>query len=515
MMHTDAWPSLEVDGGPHRVLEASRLKGLASRRQVLADSLRCCVVRDFVPQTGDDEGIYEFVNEVDSNRGSTCVISRKRDCQDGLVRIGTRREGSESGAEWAAGEIDLALDQYVDAYTAEDAASELPTLEDGSVDSAQLSLITRTLPWFDDFIESIEIRSVASFDRLGRIVRDRFCRLKRLYTELARMSYSLLTHEWWPGVAGERLLVLKRNFPRGISGFRTLQNPRDPRRLKSLLIKPTEVGRAHPQILFGGGPKLRRYIEEDFEVERGVVEVLPVASVNESKHCSIPDLKSAWGLFQEVRFANTNRMVPNMAHTEAELMGSLASWSMGEARIFLERLAVHGKNFKRIALAIPEKTERDCVDFYYRFKIHLDMKAVIQAGSASRQDRRRGVPPETLVSHKALIDSIFQQDLSGISTLNNRSLEDLNIRKLHGGRIPVPNPNKAYFDDTPIDLDTRVHLIEVIADLIAKGHPVPEELGIVEYIPTLRVSLSMVKTEISVLLSANSDTRILQAHHTV
>lgn len=481
-----SWSCVDEDVS-NDLMKASQYKAAAARRQVLADTLKCCVVSDFVPNPDNSEALYEFIHEVDSIRGSTCILSRSGESFAPGKRVSVRREMPD--AQCAPGEIDLALGRYIDAFNVEEALSELHVLENGSVNSSDWVKVSRTLPWFDEFVETIELGSVASFGRVRRIVQSKFVALKSLYTRIAQYASILKSSD-------RSFSILSSNFPRGILGFRCLQNSRDPISLKYILIKQTEsTNRAH--LL---GPTKQPVLEEEVVFEQ--------PQQPQSKNAPIPDLKCAWNTIR-VGFVDRNRIIPNMAKCEADGMNSMTGWTIGECRQFMEKIAVHGKNFKKIALNIPEKNEKDCVDFYYRFKVHLDFKAVIAAGNVSRQERRKGGDDATSsLTCKGLIDSIIGKKLDGFSNLNNFSLEKLNQRQTP----PIVIVPSAPPTPTNSSSELRNALIDVIAELIGRGFPVPQELGIAEYVLAPRVSLSVVKTEISVLLPA---TRVLQSHYTV
>ena len=492
------WPWMDVAEGYSSVLKSSQLKGLAARRQVLADTLKCCVVTDFIPTDDNEDGLYEFIHELDSQRGSTCVVSsRSNDLENGMP-ISTRRDSQEG---YVCGAIDLSFGAYCDAYSTEEAL--VSVYEEGE----RVRVVSRTLPWFDEFVESIEIRSVASFDRVAKIVQNRFIQLKDFYTRIAYLSAQVSFQ--YAAKLSDHLAVLHANFPRGILGYRCQLNCKNLSLLKSILIKQTHANGHHPQLLFRKGAVLEP------ETLDATLEETNTAVI--CKEATIPDLKHAWGLDCRIGYIDRNRPIPNMAHAEAEAANLQTVWTLVECRSFLEKLAIYGKNFKRISLSLSEKTERDCVEFYYRFKVHLDFKAVINAGSASRQDRRKGATDDNnnnnsssslTVSYKQLIDEILKNLPE--KNLNNRVLQDLNISKMHTCATSGP---KTYIDDLPTtEVHTRNSLIEIIAELIARGYPVPEQMGIVEYVTPPKTSLSVVKTEISVL---DAPTKILQQHHTI
>ncbi|TPX57187.1 hypothetical protein SpCBS45565_g08263 [Spizellomyces sp. 'palustris'] len=63
------------------------------------------------------------------------------------------------------------------------------------------------------------------------------------------------------------------------------------------------------------------------------------------------------------------------------------TWTDTEQRIFKEKILQYGKNFHSISAHLPHKTSRQCVDYYYREKNHLNLKHAIKR-AMSRAKRR-------------------------------------------------------------------------------------------------------------------------------
>jgi hypothetical protein len=51
-------------------------------------------------------------------------------------------------------------------------------------------------------------------------------------------------------------------------------------------------------------------------------------------------------------------------------------WAEGEVTIFLEKYAQHPKDFKRIATALPNKSVKDVIEFYFIQRIALNLKDI-------------------------------------------------------------------------------------------------------------------------------------------
>jgi hypothetical protein len=473
--------------------------------------------------------------------------------EDSSFSVSTRIDDgiTEQDEVWtpSGGEIDLSLNKYVDVYSSEDLMMELP--------HETKSKLTKAIPWYDEFMESIRIGSITSLNRITHQTRLNFIKLKILYWKLASLYSGIYNHYWLPVVANERLEILNRNFPKGIIGYRALLSPNDPKTIRALVVKKAASNRHPPQIMSGNRGSLK-IDDQPIVANNGSTEEpedLSTAGPIE-KYATCPDLKQVWNVYPRIHYVDMNRFVgDDMGKIESEAMASMASWTMAEVRSFLERLAVHGKNFKRISLSIPDKTERDCVEFYYRFKIHLNMKLIIAAGSQSRQERRKGGAESSAAAsqigvgnYKGIIDNIMEKlgaDLTSIggrdSTLvSSKSMEILNIRMMKDLPEKIEKPLDG--DESP-RRERRYAMIDIIGEAIARGQPMPAELGYFDSTsatpiasvapPSRRPSLSMVKTETSVLAShlatvtfiqhavittapsSPSSDRTLQSHHTV
>ena len=497
------------------LMESSRMKGIAARRQVLADTLQCCIVSEYTPQSGHEETLSDFGSDLDHK--SVGVVSlRVRPDRADQMRVGTRRDAVDTHP--AKHDIDLTLSSYMDSYSSEDLLTQLPLLDDGSVDTSTVAVITKTIPWFDEFVETVRVSGVKSLRKLQGLVQRNFAELKQFYLRLPHLYTSVYSQQW-AQVVVEKEAALSRNFPKGILGLRVLSNPSDPRTLRALLVKQSD--KSQTQIL--GGRKTDLAQEKELETEM-LSELGPRAS----KYATVPDMKHVWTALPQVRWVDRNGIIPNMAHVEREF--EMTPWTTGEIRQFLERLAVHGKNFKRIATVLPDKCEKDCVDLYYRFKVHLGMKGIISAGSQARQDRRNS--SNNNGNYKALIEEVvteLENVLGESKTLNHhKQLEDWTLQRLKD--LPIVE-EKVY--GRPVDGDEsprrerRNAMIEVITNVITRGHPAPPQLGIVVEAtpspvstpppPSSRLSLSIVRTEVAVLIAgpgAGPD-RQLQPHNTI
>jgi hypothetical protein len=502
------------------VLEGSKLISRAARRQVISDTLRCCVVTEMTPELGNEEALIEFVSDFDGKALGIVSIETPTDPDKmSIARVETRHEGENIPRNC---EVDMSLANYMDCFTSEEFSSQLPLTAEGFADVSEVVKVTKVNPWFDEFVETVSLDAIRSAPKIMRTLQSSFSRMKRLYLKLSSKAASIYNIHWF-GMTRDKLAVLKRNFPRGILGYRALLRPNDPHNIRALLVKPSDMS----HIL--AGTKKKTEAEEK--------EVLNELGPKASKYATLPDLSSCWRSsdLPSLRWIDTNRVIHNMYQVENNLIDEMAPWSLGEIRVFLERLAVYAKNFKRIAQVLPDKTEKDCVDLYYRFKIHLGMKQIISAGIQSRQDRRNSSSNGPgAVTYKQLIDDVMDELEevvgSGKMLWNHKQLETLTIRKISDSQgIPAKVYGQVTEGDDSPRRERRNALIDVLTNVIARGHPVPSQLAsIVETtsavntpsLPALtpQPRLSVVRTEIAVLPSRTETpdpNRQLQAHNTI
>ena len=513
-----AW--MNVDITTRAVIEESRRKGLAARRQVVADSLRCCVVEDIIPRLGEEEVLYDFSSDFD-HRSIGVLQKRTSDGPNSSSLVRVRRQGEEEVETLVYQDVNVALGSYLDIFSTEDLHAQLPCLEDGSLDYSNILSVCKTVPWFDEFSETVSAKELLTVAKLSNLCRVSFTRLKSLYSKLC-LQCAAINNNYWTGKASQKLRILNNNFPRGIAGFRALIGPDEPRHIRAMLIKQTDKSHYSQMMTH------KKF--EDKDREKEVLE-LDDSSLKESKYASIPDLKYVWQtdvIFPRVMYLDRNRIVPNMVRVEREYAELTSAWSLLEIKVFLERIAVHAKNFKRVSLAIPDKTEKDCVDLYYRFKVHLNMKQIIAAGIQSRQDR-------TTSNYRGLIDTVVSDLEKAIGPsgqlFSHSQLTHMNLDKMRGFMSKNSNSKINDTGEESPRKERRAAIIDILVNVLGKGYPVPPQLGsLVEstmtspaitpslafYVPSVsstpRPTLSVIQSEVTVLPSSS---RELQAHHTI
>ena len=522
-------PWMSVDRTTRGIIETSRMKALAARRQVISDTLKCCVVSEHIPNSENVEELYDFSHDLDSR--SIGIISKKN-APLGTNSVRTRREIGAVDTPTYHG-IDVSLGSYLDAFSAEDLFTQLPVNEEGSSDTSNVSAITKTIPWFTYFTEIVQLRNVATMSVLFKTIQAGFSRIKDLYTRISKKA-SALYNSRWNQVVADRLDILNRNFPKGVLGYRALTSPEDPRHVKALIMK--QAG----QQIFGGMSRMNRLTEaeaREMEKETG-------SDLNTSKHAFVPDMKRVWSALPRVHFTNTNGLVESMCAAEHESVDDMAPWNLGEVRVFLERLAMHGKNFKRIASNLSEKTEKDCVEFYYRFKVHLNMKQIVSAGNQNRAERNsQGNSTSAAANYRTLVDQAIEELERFLKTTSSPShlcgrnmLETWNIFKRSETADARNGIEKVYGRDADPESPRRERrnaMIDVLVSVISRGYSVPPQLTLLvesassmattpvvvavpPTVPVRRVSLSVVQTAVTLFqINAGQDTRLLQPHNTI
>lgn len=80
------------------------------------------------------------------------------------------------------------------------------------------------------------------------------------------------------------------------------------------------------------------------------------------------------------------------------------TWSEGEKRVFQEKLAKEGKNFRRIANALPDRSPGECVAFYYRHQKEQWLKKYKPKSSATKKKKGPGAQFSTTSALQGLAE---------------------------------------------------------------------------------------------------------------
>jgi hypothetical protein len=75
---------------------------------------------------------------------------------------------------------------------------------------------------------------------------------------------------------------------------------------------------------------------------------------------------------RENAYYDMNNFVPDPQAAHDEFRARVI-WSEEERAIFLDKFKQHGKDFRKIKAALPEKTHKEVIEFYYlnRFPLNL------------------------------------------------------------------------------------------------------------------------------------------------
>jgi len=122
---------------------------------------------------------------------------------------------------------------------------------------------------------------------------------------------------------------------------------------------------------------------------------------------TIPDMISVTHGKVDYVFDDTNHLVENPAEYYAPHTG-IHDWTEEEMRVFIDRFAQYPKQFGIISEALPHKTSKQCVDYYYLHKKRqIDFRKVVsQLGPKKRRGRRGGGKKKG----NALLTDIAQHD---------------------------------------------------------------------------------------------------------
>ena len=222
-------------------------------------------------------------------------------------------------------------------------------------------------PFLSDFRETVLIKNVPDMLETARI----FMEHRSSETAILRRMSSLChrNRRIWRGRASVRAAELKSEFPAGVCGLRA-RFSNDPSAMKQSICGKQTVDDS--TIL---GTRATRYhgsyVSESPAPLEGVVAHFIETPVD--KRAVIPDLHmhGACSFFDSTRKVNVN---------QNSLLERVSVWTPGEVRVFLERFQAHRKSFKRISQYLTDKSEADVIDFYYRYKIPLNLRSAGSSG---------------------------------------------------------------------------------------------------------------------------------------
>ncbi|KAI0327576.1 hypothetical protein GY45DRAFT_1308488 [Cubamyces sp. BRFM 1775] len=167
-------------------------------------------------------------------------------------------------------------------------------------------------------------------------------------------------------------------------------------------------------------------VRTDLEMEQilaslGNEELTDANHLSAKNAATIPDMLSVTKGRVDVVFDDTNNLVED-PHSFYALETGIDDWTDEEKTIFLEKYAMHPKQFGIIAGFLPHKTPAQCVTFYYLHKnTTIDFRKVVAQFNTVGKRSRRGRGGKQ--KGNALLADILKHDdeLSRDSTPNTTS----------------------------------------------------------------------------------------------
>jgi hypothetical protein len=274
----------------------------------------------------------------------------------------------------AAMSASQAHSDYVKACLPPEVKDSLPQYN--QVDVGDISPI----PWFKTFRETLIVRSIPSVSTVAQSVKRYSANISRV--DLSN-SQSLLKHRItiWRQQVEVRQKQLRNEFHSGICGCRATAL-RNASSVKLSLMGAGSTDENKVSMLGGHKTRLQSALADSAELATTALESSP-----SDKRATIPDLiLSDRG--NNIDYIDRNRIIDPV---KTESQRRVATWTLEDIKTFLERYAIHPKNFKRIAAHFSDKWESDCVDLYYRMKIALNLKRFSYASSTVESRRRSSV----------------------------------------------------------------------------------------------------------------------------
>ena len=168
-------------------------------------------------------------------------------------------------------------------------------------------------------------------------------------------------------------------------------------------------------------------VRSDFEMEQ-IIASLGNDDATDPNHLSmrnlaqVPDMISVVNGKVDYHFDDTADRVENPSEYFASDTG-ISDWTEAEKKIYLDKFAAYPKQFGVIADHLPNKTSRQCVDYYYLHKKRLINFRKVVSQFAPNKRKRRGMGKKKgngLLADIAMHDAEVYRD-SG-STSNSASV---------------------------------------------------------------------------------------------
>jgi len=164
-------------------------------------------------------------------------------------------------------------------------------------------------------------------------------------------------------------------------------------------------------------------VRSDFEMEQ-IIASLGNDDATDPNHLSmrnlakVPDMVSVVNGKVDYLFDDTADRVENPSEYFASDTG-ISDWTEAEKKLYLDKFAAHPKQFGIIADCLPNKTARQCVDYYYLHKKRLINFRKVVSQFAPNKRKRRGMGKKKgngLLADIAMHDAEVHRDSGSTST---------------------------------------------------------------------------------------------------
>ena len=314
--------------------------------------------------------------------------------------------------------------------------------------AAPVSDFDSSSPWFKTFRESLLVRNIPGIRNIAEALPFSDSKITREDSAniAALLKYRLVV---WNRQVEVRQKQLRSEFHSGICGCRAgaLRNASS---VKLSLMGSGSTDENKVSML--GSHKTRS--------QSALAELTEPASLSSSSSCSekratIPDIAESHNS-REITFIDRNRLIdPLIAESERRV----AVWTVEEVKTFLERYAIHPKNFKRIASHLPDKWESDCVELYYRFKIALNLKRFTPGATDGRRKTASNPGSQKILNQLAIDESVklFKSNAAFYGMVPNGTIQQVSI-----GHRDLPAVTEKPANTTMDEEEERKYMIDCI-----------------------------------------------------
>lgn len=200
-------------------------------------------------------------------------------------------------------------------------------------------------------------------------------------------------------------------------------------------------------------------VRSDFEMEQ-IIASLGNDDATDPNHLSmrnlakVPDMISVVNGRVDYLFDDTADRVENPSEYFASDTG-ISDWTEAEKKIYLDKFAAHPKQFGIIADFLPNKTARQCVDYYYLHKKRLiDFRKVVSQFAPNKR-KRRGMGKKKgngLLADIAMHDAEVHRDSGSTSASAGRATKGR--KTMTQSRPSSIRRNAIQFEVTPTSTPT-------------------------------------------------------------